>query len=63
MQPSVGIARGVTESETGRGIILLQRLAQFKETGEILREFLEASLVHRRFAVGHVPSDGRDGDA
>ena len=63
VQPAVGVAGGVAEREAGRRVVRLQRLAHREEAREVLREFLEAGLVQRRLAVGHVAADGRDGNA
>ena len=63
VQPAIGVARGVTEREAGRRVVLLQRLAHFEEAREVLRELLEAGLFHRRLAVGHVAANGGDRNA
>ncbi len=63
VQPAVGVAGGMPEREAGRRVVLLERLAHFKEAREVLRELLEAGLVGRRLAIGHVAADGRDGNA
>ena len=63
VQPGVGVARGVPEREAGRRIVLLERLAEFEEARGVLREFLEAGLLHRGDAVVDQAAGGGDRDA
>ena len=63
VQPAVGVARGMPERVAGGRIVGLERLAHLQEPREVLGEILEARLVGRRLAVGHVTTDGGDGNA
>src|SRR5262249_2087627 len=60
VQPAIGVAGGVSERKTGGRVVGLQGLAHLEEAREVLRKLLEAGLVGRRFAVGHVAAAGRD---
>ncbi len=53
----------MAERKTSGRVVRLQRLEHLEEAREVLRELLEAGLVGRRLAVGHVTADGRDGNA
>src|SRR5690606_19059369 len=60
----VAVADGLAMREAGRGALGLHRLAEFEETGGILREFVEAGGLHMAIAIDDGIADGaeRQGD-
>ena len=63
VQPGVGVARGVAERHAGRSAVLVETLAEFEEAGGVLREFLEARLLHRADAIVHQRAGAGDRNA
>ena len=63
MQPGIGVAGSVAKRVAGRRAVLLECLAHLEVAREIGREFLEASFIQRRLAIGQIAADRCDRNA